>query len=253
MSIAPGKTWSVPVLVLAVLGLAAIALPFVVSSYRTFQCTLVMIYAIALLGLNILTGYSGQISLGHGAFYAMGAYCTAILMDKLGVPYWATVPLAGAFCLVVGFLFGLPALRLEGLYLALATFALGVAMPQLLKYKALEGWTGGVQGIVILKPEAPAAFVAMFPHLHRFLMHKWYFDEFYDAVLVRPAMRIGAFLWHRGDEQTIDRFGPHGAAVAVGLGNKVTARLQSGYVYSYALVMLLGLIGATTWVFWWVS
>jgi branched-chain amino acid transport system permease protein len=141
-----------------VLGLAAISLPFVVSSYRTFQCTLVMIYAIALLGLNILTGYSGQISLGHGAFYAMGAYCTAILMDKLGVPYWATVPLAGAFCLVVGFLFGLPALRLEGLYLALATFALGVAMPQLLKYKALEGWTGGVQGIVILKPEAPAFF-----------------------------------------------------------------------------------------------
>jgi branched-chain amino acid transport system permease protein len=158
MSIAPGKTWSVPVLVLAVLGLAAISLPFVVSSYRTFQCTLVMIYAIALLGLNILTGYSGQISLGHGAFYAMGAYCTAILMDKLGVPYWATVPLAGAFCLVVGFLFGLPALRLEGLYLALATFALGVATPQLLKYKALEGWTGGVQGIVILKPEAPAFF-----------------------------------------------------------------------------------------------
>jgi branched-chain amino acid transport system permease protein len=158
MSIASRKTWSVPVLVLAVLGLAAISLPFVVSSYRTFQCTLVMIYAIALLGLNILTGYSGQISLGHGAFYAMGAYCTAILMDKLGVPYWATVPLAGAFCLVVGFLFGLPALRLEGLYLALATFALGVAMPQLLKYKALEGWTGGVQGIVILKPEAPALF-----------------------------------------------------------------------------------------------
>jgi branched-chain amino acid transport system permease protein len=85
----------------------------------------------------------------------MGAYCTAILMDKLGMPYWATVPIAGAVCLVVGFLFGLPALRLEGLYLALATFALGVAMPQLLKYKALEHWTGGVQGIVIAKPEAP--------------------------------------------------------------------------------------------------
>jgi branched-chain amino acid transport system permease protein len=117
-----------------------------------------MVYAIALLGLNILTGYNGQISLGHGAFYALGAYCTAILMDKLGVPYWATVPVAGAVCLVAGFLFGLPALRLEGLYLALATFALGVAMPQLLKYKALEHWTGGVQGIVIAKPEAPAFF-----------------------------------------------------------------------------------------------
>ena len=142
-------------LILAVLAVVAIALPFVASSYRTFQLTLVMVYAIALLGLNILTGYNGQISLGHGAFYAMGAYCAAILMDKLGVPYWATVPVAGAVCLVAGFLFGLPALRLEGLYLALATFALGVAMPQLLKYKALEGWTGGVQGIVILKPEAP--------------------------------------------------------------------------------------------------
>jgi branched-chain amino acid transport system permease protein len=138
-----------------ILVLVAIALPFVASSYRTFQFTLVMVYAIALLGLNILTGYNGQISLGHGAFYAMGAYCTAILMDKLGMPYWATVPIAGAVCLVVGFLFGLPALRLEGLYLALATFALGVAMPQLLKYKSLEHWTGGVQGIVIPKPEAP--------------------------------------------------------------------------------------------------
>jgi len=133
----------------------ACALPFIVSNYRTFQLTLVLVYAIALLGLNILTGYSGQISLGHGAFYALGAYCAAILMDKAGVPYWATVPAAGAVCFVAGFLFGLPALRLEGLYLALATFALGVAMPQLLKYHHLEKWTGGVQGIVIPKPEAP--------------------------------------------------------------------------------------------------
>ena len=75
-------------------------------------------------------------------------------MDKAGCRYWATLPAAGAVCLVVGFLFGLPALRLEGLYLALATFALGVAMPQILKYKQLEHWTGGVQGIVIVKPDA---------------------------------------------------------------------------------------------------
>ena len=138
-------------LVLAV----ACALPFVVSNYRTFQFTLVLIYAIALLGLNILTGYNGQISLGHGAFYAIGAYVAAVLMDKFGVPYWATVPVAGAVCLVFGFLFGLPALRLEPLYLSLATFALGVSLPQLLKYKHFESWTGGVQGIVIVKPDAP--------------------------------------------------------------------------------------------------
>ena len=140
---------------LAAVLVLACALPFVVSNYRTFQLTLVLVYAIALLGLNILTGYNGQISLGHGAFYAIGAYCTAILMDRFGVPYWATVPFAGAACLMVGFLFGLPALRLEGLYLALATFALGVSMPQLLKYHHLEKWTGGVQGIVIAKPEPP--------------------------------------------------------------------------------------------------
>ncbi|MFH1043741.1 MAG: branched-chain amino acid ABC transporter permease [Pseudomonadota bacterium] len=133
----------------------ACALPFLVSNYRIFQFTLVLVYAIALLGLNILTGYNGQISLGHGAFYAIGAYVAAILMDKFGVPYWLTVPAAGVVCLAAGFLFGLPALRLEGLYLALVTFALGVAMPQLLKYKHLEHWTGGVQGMVILKPDPP--------------------------------------------------------------------------------------------------
>ena len=142
-------------LLLGILLLVACLLPFAVGNYRTFQLTLVLVYAIALLGLNILTGYNGQISLGHGAFYALGAYCAAILMDKAGVPYWATIPAAGAACFVAGFLFGLPALRLEGLYLALATFALGVAMPQLLKYHHLEKWTGGVQGIVIPKPEAP--------------------------------------------------------------------------------------------------
>jgi branched-chain amino acid transport system permease protein len=142
-------------IVLAVLLLVAVALPFAVSNYRTFQFTLVLVYAIALLGLNMLTGYNGQISLGHGAFYAIGAYCTAVLMDKFGVPYWATLPASGAICLLVGFLFGLPALRLEGLYLALATFALGVSLPQLLKYHHFEKWTGGVQGIVIQKPEAP--------------------------------------------------------------------------------------------------
>jgi branched-chain amino acid transport system permease protein len=143
-------------IVLAVLIAAACVLPFLLSGYRTFQMTLVMIYAIALLGLNILTGYNGQISLGHGAFYAIGAYTTAILIDQAGMPYWATLPIAGAVCLLVGFLFGLPALRLEGLYLALATFALGVSMPQLLKYHHVEKWTGGVQGIVIPKPDPPA-------------------------------------------------------------------------------------------------
>ena len=140
---------------LIALAVLVIALPFVLSNYRVFQFTLVLAYAIVLLGLNMLTGYNGQISLGHGAFYAIGAYTAAILMDRFGVPYWATLPAAAAVCLVAGFLFGLPALRLDGLYLALATFALGVALPQLLKHKKVEHWTGGVQGIVITKPDAP--------------------------------------------------------------------------------------------------
>jgi branched-chain amino acid transport system permease protein len=131
------------------------ALPFFISDYRTFQFTLVISYAITLLGLNILTGYNGQISLGHGAFFAIGAYTAAIMMDRWDLPYWSTIPVAGLTCLIAGFLFGLPALRLEGLYLALATFALAVATPQILKYKGIEHWTGGVQGIVIIKPPAP--------------------------------------------------------------------------------------------------
>jgi branched-chain amino acid transport system permease protein len=140
---------------MAVILAIACILPFAVSGYRVSQFSQVLIYAIAMLGLNILTGFNGQISLGHGAFYAIGAYTTAILLDKTGIPYWATVPIAGAICLGAGFLFGLPARRLEGLYLALATFALAVATPQILKFKGFEHWTGGVQGIQVDPPAAP--------------------------------------------------------------------------------------------------
>ena len=140
-------------LALAALIVVALALPFVLSNFRLFQFTLVFVNAIALLGLNMLTGYNGQISLGHAAFYALGAYTAAIMIDKWSVPYALTIPLAGLLCLVAGFLFGIPALRLEGLYLALATFALSLAVPQILKY--FEHWTGGSQGIVLSKPDPP--------------------------------------------------------------------------------------------------
>lgn len=140
--------------VVILLVLAALV-PFVVSSFHLLQLTMVVVYSIALLGLNILTGYNGQISLGHGAFYAVGAYAMAILIERAGMPYWAIVPVAGAICFVVGFLFGLPALRLEGHYLALSTFALAVATPQLLKFHALESWTGGVQGAFVPTFAAP--------------------------------------------------------------------------------------------------
>ena len=103
----------------------------------------------------------------------------------------------------------------------------------------------------IRHPGAAGRFVATFPGVYRFVANKWYFDELYDFLFVRPSLWLGRLLWHGGDEGTIDRFGPHGAAYAVGVGNRVTYRLQTGYLYSYALVMLLGLIGAASWAIWW--
>jgi branched-chain amino acid transport system permease protein len=133
----------------------ALVIPFVLKSFFVFQLTLVMVYGLAILGLNLLTGFNGQFSLGHSAFYGIGAYTAAILMEQLDLAYYWTLPCAGAVCFAVGFLFGFPALRLQGLYLALATFALATAMPQILKFHPLEPLTGGVQGIVILKPDPP--------------------------------------------------------------------------------------------------
>ena len=139
---------------LAILALALV-LPALLKNFVVFQLTQTMVYAIAILGLNLLTGFNGQFSLGHSAFYAVGAYTAAIMMEQLGVGYVWTLPVAGIVCFVLGFLFGLPALKLEGVYLALATFALAAATPQILKLSPLEHWTGGVQGIVITKPDAP--------------------------------------------------------------------------------------------------
>jgi branched-chain amino acid transport system permease protein len=149
----PLRTWSRAAMTAGLI--VALLLPFAIKNFLIFQLTLALIYAVAILGLNLLTGFNGQFSLGHSAFYGIGAYTAAILMDQADVAYYWTLPAAGAACFVVGFLFGLPALRLEGLYLALATFALAIAMPQLLKSTPFEPWTGGVQGIVIIKPEAP--------------------------------------------------------------------------------------------------
>jgi branched-chain amino acid transport system permease protein len=125
--------------------------------------------ALAVLGLNIVTGYNGQISLGHGAFFAVGAYATAIPMSLLDWSFWATLPVSAIVCGVVGWGVGFPALRLGGLYLALTTFALAVAVPQILKHKAVEAWTGGVQGLFLLKPEAPA-WLALSPDQYMYVV-----------------------------------------------------------------------------------
>jgi branched-chain amino acid transport system permease protein len=220
-------------LALAVVLAVACVLPFVVSNFRVFQLTLALVYSIALLGLNMLTGYNGQISLGHGAFYAIGAYCAAILMDKYGVPYWATIPVAGAVCLLAGFLFGLPALRLEGLYLALATFALGVSLPQLLKYKGIEAWTGGVQGIVIAKPDPPFGLPIN--------QDQWLYFFVLMVVLVMFALGWNLLRGRIGRAMTAIR-DHHIAAEAMGINNAMVKSLTFGVSAMYTGVA--GALGA---------
>jgi branched-chain amino acid transport system permease protein len=140
---------------LAVAIAAALIGPFVLSGYHVFQLTQIVIYAVAVLGLNLLTGFSGQISLGNGAFYAIGAYTAVLAMARLGVPYWLTPPLAGAVCFAAGYVFGRSSTRLEGLYLALATFALGAVFPTFIRLDKLERWTGGSMGVTLTKPTTP--------------------------------------------------------------------------------------------------
>ena len=188
-------------------------LPFALSNYHVFELTMVMIYAIAVLGLNILTGYNGQISLGHGGFFAVGAYTTAILMHHYAVPYWATLPPAALICFVLGVLFGLPALRFEGPYLALVTLAMAVATPQVLKY--FDNWTGGQQGLNLVKPSPPAAL-----GIDR---DRWVY--FITLLVLLLAIRVAANLLHGRTGRALVAIRDHPiAAAAMGID---TARYKT--------------------------
>jgi branched-chain amino acid transport system permease protein len=135
-------------------------IPTVSDKFTTFEFTYVAIYVIALMGLNLLTGYSGQISLGNGAFMAIGGYTTALMTHHLGISYWLTIPIAAMVAGVFGFLFGFPALRLSGIYLALATFALALAIPPIIDIDKLEFFFLGHSG-VSLHPAHPPAFLPL--------------------------------------------------------------------------------------------
>jgi branched-chain amino acid transport system permease protein len=150
--------------IFAVAAVVVLLLPRLLSDFRASQFAYVGIYFIALLGLNLLTGITGQISLGHGAFMLIGGYTTAILMSNEDPPLellghqftsdvrdiW-TIPVAGLVAGLVGSLFGFPALRLSGLYLALATFAIAVAAPAVVK--KFDGVSGGSGGINLFELE----------------------------------------------------------------------------------------------------
>lgn len=138
------------------LGIAVLAvLPRFMGFFETRNMSQVGMYFIAILGLNIVTGYSGQISLGQGAFMGVGAYTTAYLTFDHGIGIWWTIPAAAVVAGLAGFLFGLPALRLHGPYLALGTFALAVAFVELAKSDRFAEVTGGSQGIFFGQPTAP--------------------------------------------------------------------------------------------------
>lgn len=139
----------------AVALICALVMPFVASPFLVFQGAMLFSYVVALLGLNLLTGHSGQISLGHGAFYAVGAYTGAIATRVIPSEWSALIalPVAALICFGFGYVFGVPAQRLKGPTLALGTLALAVAVPPLLK--RFEGVTGGSVGLTVPTPEAP--------------------------------------------------------------------------------------------------
>ena len=170
--------------------------PQLVSDFKAQQYAYVAIYLIALVGLNILTGYTGQISLGHGAFMAIGGYTTAILMvgnEQFGGPIsgglkdvW-TLPFAALVAGLVGLAFGLPALRLAGLYLALATFAIAVAFPSVVR--RFGEFTGGSQGINLFgEPEHTGSLAGVTILGQSLTFNEWIYYLCWSLALVALAV-----------------------------------------------------------------
>ncbi|PAX09322.1 NADH-quinone oxidoreductase subunit L [Sphingomonas lenta] len=123
-------------------------------------------------------------------------------------------------------------------------------VPLLVKLSATIAMISGLllaYAMYIRSRDAASKTADTFRVAYDFFLNKWYFDELYDLLFVRPAFAFGRFFWHRGDEKTIDRFGPNGAAWLAQAGSRAAAKLQTGYVYTYAFVMLIGLTAAVTW------
>lgn len=160
-----------------------------VEPFRIFQAGRFGVWIIILLGLNMLTGYSGQISLGHGAFVAVGAYVAAILMTQYDVHVILAVLAAGVFAGVVGFLVGVPALRLTGPYLAIATLALVIALPQILKHDWVSDWTLASQGINFYEHGTPPRT----PEMLEDMVEK---DQWLYYCTIVPALIMTVLAWN---------------------------------------------------------
>jgi branched-chain amino acid transport system permease protein len=213
--------------------LILVLVPLAATNFVTFQVTMLLVYAIAILALNILTGGSGQFSLGQSAFFAIGAYTSAVLVEHGSVNYLVTLPIAAAVCFVTGFLFGLPALRLSGVYLALATFALATAMPQLLKLGYFEPWTGGVQGLVMSKPDAPFG-LPMSPDAWLYYLTLAFSLAIYAAAINLLSSRTGRAMMAIRDNEI--------AASAMGIDVALYKTLAFGI--SAAITGIAGALGA---------
>ena len=168
----------------AAVGLFLYFLPQAKSDLLNYEFAFVGIYFIAIVGLNVVSGYSGQISIGHGAFICFGAYTTAILVSNYDVGKYWTIPIAGILTGIFGLLFGLPALRLSGVYLALATFGLAISIT--LVAKRFEGFTGGGGGLHVSLLSSPIGGVTT---------NEW---NSYLVWAVAAVMFAGAWLLLRG-------------------------------------------------------
>jgi NADH-quinone oxidoreductase subunit L len=190
-----------------------VQVPAGTGGYRPHESPWTMLVPLGLLSLGaIFAGmlfHAPLIEAEHGAHFWAGsiAFDAHLAHAVHEVPLW--VKLAPGTVMIIGFLIALQA--------------------------------------YVRSTDIPGRFTGQWGILYRFLYNKWFFDEIYEVIFIRPSLWLGRLFWKQGDEKTIDRFGPDGAATAVRFGNVLTARLQSGYLYTYALVMLLGLAAAATW------
>lgn len=223
--------WRVPASVALLLAFVC-WMPFTVGTFKTFQLTTVATWAIVAIGLNILTGYNGQISLGHGAFVTIGAYTAAILTDSkehLGFidaapwPFWTAIIMAGLVTAGAGLAVGIPSLRLSGPYLAVATLGLVLALPSILtKY---DGLSGGRLGIRVPQPPVPSFLEGLIGRDQWF----FYLALFAAVVMATLAFYIVRSRWGRAFVAVRDS---EVAAAAVGIDvarTKVTAFTISAF------------------------
>jgi len=229
------RRFAVKAIVVVVVGAVLLYLPQQLASFEVGNLNKVICFAIAALGLNLLTGYNGQISIGHGAFFGIGAYTSVILVADHGWPHFATIAAAAAIAFVVGVLIGLPALRIEGLYLALVTLALATVFPQLIS--RFSDLTGGSQGKNVRLPDRFTA-----PDWTGLENDQWKYYVFlaFAAVaflLVRNLVhsRAGrAIISIRDNETAAETLGVHSAAYKVAtFGVSAMIAGIAGALYSF--------------------